>query len=197
MAIIDYIINRLQYLFDVLSGLTNKIIIALIILLVGFIIGRVISRLVGKALKGVGLNKAIREISGIKVSFEEIISHFLLYFIYFITIIMALRYVGIATDVLNIISGVIILLIGIFILLSIKDFIPNVISGIVLHQKATIKNGDTIEVNHITGTVEEITLLDTKLKTKSGDIIIIPNSNLTKNEVIKKQMPKNSRKKSK
>jgi small-conductance mechanosensitive channel len=100
---------------------------------------------------------------------------------------MALRYLGIATDVLNILSGVIILLIGIFIVLSVKDFIPNVISGFIIHQKSTIKKGDIIQIASVTGKVADMTLLDTKLQTKNGDTIIIPNSNFTKKEFIKKK----------
>ena len=183
----DYIQDGIAFLFDLFGGIINNIIIALIILLIGFIIARILSRVVHKTLKKVNLDKIIKEVSGIKVSFEEMISHFILYFVYFISIIMALRYIGIATDVLNILSGVIILLIGIFILLSVKDFIPNVISGIVINQKATVKKGDIIQISNVTGKVTEITLLDTKLKTKQGDVIIIPNSNLTKKEIVKKK----------
>lgn len=182
----DYIDIVFRFLTDFFSGFTNRIIVALIILLIGFIVAKILSRITEKALKEVRLNVIVREITGIKISFAEIISHFILYFVYFVSIIMALRHIGIATDVLNILSGVIILLIGIFILLSVKDFIPNVISGIFIHQKSTIKAGDVITVNDVTGRVTEVTLVDTRIKTKSGDLIIIPNSNLTKNAIIKK-----------
>lgn len=183
----EFIDNGIQFIVDLLSGLVNKIIIALIIILIGFIIAKILSRIIHKTLKQVDLDKMIKEISGIKVSFEEIISHFVLYFIYFISIVLALRYMNIATDILNILSGVVILIIGIFILLSVKDFIPNIISGIIIHQKCLFKKGDIISVNNITGEVIDMTLLDTKLTTKSGDTIIIPNSTLTKTEFIKKK----------
>lgn len=178
---------------EVFSGLINKVLLAIIILLSGFIIGKVVSKIISKILAEFQLNKVFYDISGIKSHIEEIISHFVLYFIYFISIVTALRQLGIATEVLNIVSGVIIILIGIFILLSVKDFIPNIISGIIIHQKNLFSKEDRIEFKGITGKIKEITLLDTKLITKNGDIIIIPNVNLTKNEIIIKKKTSNKK----
>jgi small conductance mechanosensitive channel len=186
----EYITLGIDFLKDVFSGLINKVILATIILMSGFIIGKVFSKIISKILKEFNINKIIYDISGIKYEIEEIITHFVLYFTYFISIIIALKQLGIATEVLNILSSVIIILIGIFVLLSVKDFIPNIISGIIIYQKKTFKKGDEIEFKNIIGTVSEITLLDTRLKTKKGDIIIIPNVNLTKNEIIKKKNKK-------
>ncbi|MFT4303123.1 MAG: mechanosensitive ion channel domain-containing protein [Candidatus Woesearchaeota archaeon] len=172
---------------NILNEIINKYLVAIIILLIGFIIAKISGKFLHKALKQIQLNKIIKEISGIKISFEEIISQFITYFIYFITIVMTLRHLGIHTDILNILSAVIIILIAIFIILSVKDFIPNIISGIILHQKGNISKNDIIVYNNIKGRVTEVNLLETKLETKNGDIIIIPNSNLTNNQIIKKK----------
>jgi len=120
-----------------------------------------------------------------EISYYEISSMF----IDFIVLLIALRYLGIATDILNIIAIAVIIIIAVFVILSVKDFIPNIISGMVLHQKGSIKVGDIVSVDNITGKVFEINLIETKLKTKGGDTIIIPNSNLTRKEyVLKKRM---------
>ena len=174
------------FISDLFAGLVTQLIVAAIIILIGFIVGKALNRIIKKALKQIGLNRIMREI-GIKVPLEEIFAHGVMYGVYFIAAIMALRHIGIATDILNIISVMIIAFIGIFILLSVKDFIPNVISGIVLHQKGTIKENDSIEINKIAGTVIEMNLLETKLLTKRGDIIIVPNANLTKSEIVKRR----------
>jgi len=183
----EYIQAVFDFITNVFAGLVNNVLLAIIILLVGFILGKMLSKLLQRVLVEIKLNKILEEITSIKFQLEEFLSHLLLYFIYFISIITALRQLGIATEILNILSGVIIVLIGIFIVLSVKDFIPNIISGIVIHQKDVIKKGDKIEFKNVSGKVIEITLLDTKLETTRGDTIIIPNVNLTKNEfVIKK-----------
>ena len=72
-------------------------------------------------------------------------------------------------------------------ILAIKDFIPNLISGLMLHQKRNLKPGDRIIINNVEGEIINVTLIETKIRTRSGDIVYIPNSILTKNVVIKKK----------
>ena len=57
-------------------------------------------------------------------------------------------------------------------------------SGIVILVDSSVKIGDVIEVNGIVGTVEEITLRTTTLLTRDDKYIIIPNTDLTRNELI-------------
>jgi small conductance mechanosensitive channel len=178
------------YIDTLFAGTLNRLLVAVIILLIGFIIGKVANRILERGLTKIRLNEMVKQVTGLNFGLEEMIGHFVMYFIYFIAIIMSLRHLGIATDILNILSAVIIVLIGIFILLGVKDFIPNIISGIILNQKGTIKKGDEITVQNVKGKVIEITLLETRLETKKGDLIIIPNANLTKNEIIMKKQKK-------
>ena len=183
----ELIIKWITWIAETITSGMTTLLTAAIIILIGFIIGKASQKILKKSFKEIGLNKILREITGVKISIEEIITYFVMYFIYFISIVMALRHLGIATDVLNVISIVIIVLIGIFILLSIKDFIPNVMSGIIIYQKGIVKKGEIISFNNIIGKVTEVTLLETRLETKKGDIIIVPNANLTRNEIIKKK----------
>jgi len=185
--------STIMFIQSTISQFSTKILISLIILFVGFIFGRILSKVMLKGLKKLGLNNIIKEAIGRKVLLEETISHLVLYLVYFISIVMALGHLNIATSILNIISIVVMVLIVIFIILGVKDFIPNMISGIILLKRSTIKEEDNIIVDDISGTVKEITLLDTRLLTKSGDVIIIPNSQLTKKKIIKKRIP-NSKK---
>jgi len=168
-----------------LSGIFTKLVVAVIIVLIGLISGKLLGKLVHKALHEVELNKIIKKAAGIKVSAEEIISTFITYFIYFIFIVMALNQFGITTVVLHMISGAILTIIIISILLSIKDFMPNMFAGFFIQQKGFIKEGDTINVDNTEGKVVHINLIETKIETKKGDIIYIPNSLLTKKTVVK------------
>ena len=70
-----------------------------------------------------------------------------------------------------------------FIILAVKDFVPNAVAGFIIYQKKKIKVNDIIQVNNIEGKVIELALLDTKIKVKSNDIVFIPNSLLIKSEV--------------
>lgn len=173
-----------EYLSGLFSGIVTKLIVAVIILLVGFIIGRVAGKLIQRVLQEIGFNKILKKAVGIKVSVEELIGSLITYFIYFITVVIALKQIGLATLLLDLLFGAIIILIIVAIFLSIKDFVPNMTAGIFIHQKRNIKEGSTIKVKGIEGEVIHINLVETRIKTESGDTIHIPNSILIKEEVV-------------
>jgi len=167
------------------SRYMTRLVVAVIIVLIGFIIGKIVGRLLQKILKEVELNNIIKKATHIKINLEEGFSLFATYFIYFIAIIMALSQLGLTTTVLNMISAAVIVVIIISIFLGIKDFVPNLISGIFIHRKGFVKEGDRIRVKDIEGKVIKINLVETRIKTKKGDVIYIPNTLLTRNEVVK------------
>ena len=85
---------------------------------------------------------------------------------------------------LYIILGVILLFIVAFIILAIKDFIPNVISGFVIQHRKLLEKGERVKIGDIEGKVEKISL--TEVQIRSGEeVIVIPNSILSK-EIIRK-----------
>ncbi len=167
------------------SGIITNLIIAIIILLAGFIIGKLVGKFVQRFLHDVELDRIMKKISHIRLSLEEIIASTITYIIYFIAVVSALKQIGFATDILNIIAIAFMIIIVIGIFLSIKDFVPNAIAGILIHQKKFLNEGDTIKVKNIQGKIVKINLIETRIETRSKDIIYIPNSVLTKNEVIK------------
>jgi len=179
------ITDSIGILPKLLSGIFTKLVVAVIIMLIGLIAGKLLGKFIHKALHEIELNKILRKAAGVKVSIEEIISTFVTYFIYFIFIVMALNQLGLTTVVLHMISGAILIIIIISILFSIKDFMPNMFAGFFIHQKGFIKEGDIINVDNTEGKVIHINLVETKIETKKGDIIYIPNSLLTKKTVIK------------
>ncbi len=180
----EIITRSYEIIQSALSGVITDIIISLIILFVGMILGRIVGRFTQKGLHELELNKLLKA-ARISINLEDLISKFLTYFIYFVAIIMALKNLGIATDILNIFAIAVMVIIVISIFLGIKDFIPNALSGITIYRKEFLKKGDTIKVKGLQGTITEITLVETKIETKGKDIISIPNSTLTKNEVTK------------
>jgi len=180
----ETILNIQELLKTVFMGYATRLIVAIIILLFGFIIGRIVGKLIEKVLHELELNLIIKKTLKLKIPFEQTTAQIIMYLIYFVTIIMALNQLGLATDILNIILGGFVVIIVLTIFLSIKDFVPNLISGIFIHQKQFIRVGDFIRVNNIEGTITTISMVDTLVMTKNGDIIYIPNSILTKSEVI-------------
>jgi small-conductance mechanosensitive channel len=129
----------------------------------------------------------LRQAAKVRFSIEKSAGSFVRYFLYFVFIIMALNQVGLTTTLLHMISGAIIILVALAIFLGIKDFVPNLLAGIFIQRKKMVKEGDRIRVKGIEGRVLSIDLVEARVETKSGDLIYIPNSVLTKEEVVVKR----------
>ena len=67
---------------------------------------------------------------------------------------------------------------------GLKDIIENWVSGILIMSGKTYAIGDVIRVGDLTGTVTDIALRTTKLKTYDRNEIIIPNSVLMREKII-------------
>jgi small-conductance mechanosensitive channel len=169
----------------VLSNVYLNFAVAIIILLAGLIIGRLAGRFIHKILEEVELNRLLRKTAGIRFAMDEIIASLIAYFIYFIAIVMALDQIGVATAVLKIISIAIIIIIIASIILGVRDFFPNILAGIFISQKRLISKGDKVRIGEIEGNIIDINMIETRIVTRKGDIIYMPNSLLTKREVIK------------
>lgn len=175
----------IAWLGDVFSSFYTKFILAVITLFIGVIIGRFVGKLLQRLLHELEIDNIIRKTTKIKVSVEEIISKFFSYFIYLVTIVMALNQLGLTTKVLELISIAIFIIIVLSILLGIREFIPNIISGIFIHQKRFLREGDKVKIGEVEGKIVKISLTETWIRTKRDDMIYMPNSLLTKKEVIK------------
>lgn len=160
---------------------------ALIILFIGFIIGRITGKLVLKLLKEIEFDKTLRKATGSKTLFSHVIAHSVSYLIYFLTIILSLESLGLTTFVLNMILVVVLVIIGISVVMALKDFIPNFMGGYSLRNKNIFHKGDYIKVGSVQGKIQSIKLLETYIESTNKDLIVIPNAYFIKNLVIKKK----------
>jgi len=179
--------DAVDYVVNTFSGLMTKLIAAVIIILVGFIIGRILGKLVQKVLHELEIDRILKKKANVKFSFEKTVGKFVAYFIYFLTLVIALNQLGLTTTILHMISAAVLIIVVISIILGIKDFIPNLLAGMHINRHNMINEGDKIRVRGTEGKVMSVDLTEIKLKTKSGDIIFIPNSIFIKEEVIKKK----------
>lgn len=185
----EFFSNTLSYTEQLVSQFFGRIIVAIIIILVGFIIGRILGKIIYHLLHEIELDKFLKK-GNLNFGAEKLISHTITYFVYFMAFIWALNAIGLTTTVLNMISAAALILIIVSILLAIKDFIPNFISGLIIFQNKSIEEGDTIKIDGLMGKIKNISLIETEILTKRGDIIHIPNSILTKKELVVKKSKK-------
>ena len=64
-----------------------------------------------------------------------------------------------------------------------KDILENTLSGVLMLFRQPFASGDQIEVQGYAGTVQAITIRETRIKTYDGQLILIPNSDVYKNVI--------------
>ena len=101
------------------------------------------------------------------------------YGIFFLFIVSALQQLGFNLTVLLGAAGVFTVALS----FASQTAASNLISGIFLLFEHPFKVGDSIEVKEITGSVDSIDLLSTKLRTSDNKLVRIPNEVLIKSEI--------------
>jgi len=159
---------------DFLQDLLNKPILILeiiLIIVIAFIVVNIFNRfIVGIAEKRVKVKKGT--LAHLKRFFQ-----ILIYALAFVVILSVLK-VDITAALAGL--GVGALVIG----FALKDIIENWVSGLLIISGKTYTIGDVIRVGNTTGTVTDIALRTTKLKTYDRNEIIIPNSLMVKEKII-------------
>jgi small conductance mechanosensitive channel len=145
--------------------------LAIVLTVVGaFLIVYVFNKLVGRIEKRGDLKKGT--LVHLKRFFQILI------YVVAIIIILSLLEIDITAAVAGL--GVGALVIG----FALQDIIENWVSGIIIMSGKTYIIGDVIRIGDLTGTVTDISLRTTKLKTYDRNEIIIPNSVLMKEKII-------------
>ncbi|PYE33170.1 small conductance mechanosensitive channel [Idiomarina fontislapidosi] len=157
-AIIDWINNNQ----DMLIEYSIKVIVAIIILFVASIATRVIASIMRK-----GMQK--RQVDNAVISFLTAIVKSL---IFIAALMVALNQVGVETTSFIAILGAAGLAIG----LALQGSLSNIASGVLLIMFRPIRSGEYVEAANTAGTVEEINIFQTILKTPDNKVVYLPNS---------------------
>lgn len=97
-----------------------------------------------------------------------------------VLVFYALTLVGVSPD--SVVTVASILSLGIS--LAMQDTISSLANGIIIIMTKPFVEGEYVEVNGVDGSVVSISMFNTVLKNANGQMITIPNSNVTTNEVI-------------
>lgn len=164
--------SKVGYIVDLLKPIFSKVVVALILLIIGFIAGKLIGKTVYWMLRSIELNKKWKQMTGLNWRIEAFIGGICAGFVYFLIVILVLTVLGLSAFITKLLGFGIICIIFISMILAVKDFIPNYISGFTLYKKLHVK--DKVMVDSIKGIVEEITWSDVKIKQENGDVLYIP-----------------------
>ncbi|MBW3620516.1 MAG: mechanosensitive ion channel family protein [Actinobacteria bacterium] len=102
-------------------------------------------------------------------------------FVKLLALLVALVIVFPSVNVLTIVSGLGVL--GIAAGFAFQDILSNLLAGILLIFRQPFRSGDQIEVNGIRGTVEGITIRETRITTFDGRRVFIPNADVYTNAI--------------
>lgn len=147
-----------------------KIVGAILILILGLWFARVISKLFSKTLTKRNVDPTLVKF------FSSLIRIALIAFV----IIAAIDQVGVQTTSFVVVLGAAGLAIG----FALQGSLSNLASGVMLIIFRPIKVGDYIEGGGHAGTVEEIGIFVTVLKTPDNKVIYVPNSSMTSGNIV-------------
>lgn len=172
--------------FSFLSDIALKIIAAFVVILIGIVLGNILARITKTLINGLEIEKVLKS-QGYRLPLEEGISGIVRYIVIITAIVWAVFQFGFSRIILIVLLVISLILLIAFIILAVKDFLPNLTAGFYLHHKDYVKEGEYIKSKSAEGKVIETGALETKIKTNNGEILIIPNSILSKYPIRKKK----------
>lgn len=127
-----------------------------------------------------GLRKAVFKAKRIEQSRKYSIFRLIKYFVLVIALVLTFQILGFDLSVL--LAGSAALLVGFG--LGIQSLFSDFVSGIILLVDSSVKVDDVIDIDGLVCTVQEINLRTTTVLTRDDKYIIVPNTDLTRNQLI-------------
>lgn len=170
--------------------LINKTVINVVefisILLIGLVIGRFLGKLTYKLLHELEINRLLTKRLNVAVKVEKIASKIVQYIVYIVSLVYALKTVGINIKFLYYMLIIVLIVLVLYIILQIKDYIENLFIGTFFINKEFLKPGQRIKIKGIEGIIVKVTLTEIKIITEKNDVFFIPNVVLRKSSLFRK-----------
>ncbi|RID82947.1 mechanosensitive ion channel family protein [Peribacillus asahii] len=175
----DYSARMYNQFMDKISNeatwiaLTDTIIKIILVL----VLSKVIITVAKKTLRNIFLVRAkspLRTNERRETTLLKLLENIITYVIYFISAIMILEYCGFAVKGLLAGAGIVGLAVG----FGAQSLVKDIISGFFVIFEDQFSVGDYIKINTFEGEVLEIGLRTTKLKSKTGELHLIPNGSI-------------------
>ncbi|HBE19454.1 MAG TPA: mechanosensitive ion channel protein MscS [Cyanobacteria bacterium UBA11149] len=117
---------------------------------------------------------------GVDEGNREAIAVIVRYFSIIIGIIIVLQGIGFNLTSLAVVAGGL----GVGIGFGIQDLTTNFVSGLTLLLDRPVKVGDYVELEGLSGTVKEVSIRSTIIKTNDDSSVIVPNSNMISSKIV-------------
>lgn len=154
-----------DWLATTLAGFAlQKVLVAIVVAVVCLIVIKVLVKLVQKLLDRTPWDKTIKRLLMAVVKIALL----------FIGVIIVMGCLGIPVTSLVAVLSVL----GLAVSLAVQNFLSNVAGGVQIMASKPFREGDFVEASGCSGTVEEVGLFYTKLKTLDNKLIQMPNSSI-------------------
>lgn len=166
-------------LIDSILGFIPTLLLAIIVFVVGFFLNKIILNIFAKGAEHSKLDQTVNKFlsSVIKIVVTAIV------------IIVVLSILGIPmTSIITVLGTM-----GVAVGLALKDSLSNVAGGVILLINRTLKVGDYVDIGAYSGTVDEVSILFTKITTVDNKDIFIPNGAVATSAITNYSMEGNRR----
>ncbi len=162
---------------NVQAWLTNtgiKIVIAIILLILGFIFINWLSKKIEKH------GKKVEKSKHIDTTVYRTLSYLTKVALKILLVLSLVAYLGIDTSAIT----ALIASLGVGVGLAVNGTLSNFAGGILLLFTRPFKDGDYISANGFEGTVEDIFVCNTKIRTNDNKVVYLPNGKLSTSEIV-------------
>lgn len=151
-----------------------KIVVAIILLIISFPIINAIARKLAK--KG----KKLEETGKVDRTVYRTLSYIIKVALKILVVVSLVAYLGIDTGAIT----ALVASLGVGVGLAVNGTLSNLAGGIMLLFTHPFKDGDYISANGYEGTVEDIFICNTRIRTPDNKVIYLPNGKLSTSEII-------------
>ncbi|WP_337264812.1 MULTISPECIES: small-conductance mechanosensitive channel MscS [unclassified Serratia (in: enterobacteria)] len=155
---------------DLLIQYAVNIVAAIVIFIIGSIIARVISNAVNRVMK----------LRGIDATVADFLAAMVRYSILAFTLIAVLGRIGVQTTSVIAVLGAAGLAIG----LALQGSLSNFAAGVLLVAFRPLRAGEFVDLGGVAGTVDQVQIFSTTLRTADNKIIVVPNGKIIAGNII-------------
>ncbi len=162
--------SKASDLLDSLAGALPRVLFAVVIVLAGYVLSRALRWVLRRILVG-------RQTP----SFAAVMSKLAGWVLLALSVTVAIVVVFPSVKPVDMLAGL-----GFFSVaagFAFQDILENLLSGLLLILRQPFRSGDQITVGEVSGTVEAITIRETRLKTFDGQLVLIPNRDVYKSVI--------------
>ena len=171
--------SQLNSFWGSILAFIPTLLLAIIVFIVGFFLNKIILNIFSKGAEHSKLDQTVYKFlsSVIKIVVTSIV------------IIVVLSIIGIPmTSIITVLGTM-----GVAVGLALKDSLSNVAGGVILLVNRTLKVGDYVDIGAYSGTVDEVSILFTKITTVDNKDIFIPNGTVATSAITNYSMEGNRR----